>query len=401
MRNKFIFKKMEDIIKKTEKYVMYTYHRFPVCFDHGEGYYIYDINGKRYIDFLAGIAVNALGYHVKPVIEAVDEQKEKLFHISNLYYIKEQAELAELLVKNSCLDKVFFCNSGAEANEAAVKLARVYGGKKRPDIITMEGSFHGRTMTTLAATAQKKYHEGFRPLSPGFVYAPFNDVAAADKAMDDSVCALFIELIQGEGGMNVADFNYVKKLKKLCEERDVLFCVDEIQSGMGRTGKLFAYEWYDIEPDIITLAKALGGGLPLGAMLAKEKAAQCFKPGMHATTFGGSPFCTKVAKAHLDFLLSSNIIDEVSKKGDYFKKGLQKLKRFPVVKDVRGVGLMLGMELDSNSDSLRNFVLRAMDAGFLLGIAGENVIRFEPPLIIDYKSIDELLVFLEKELVKM
>ena len=401
MRNKFIFKKMEDIIKKTEKYVMYTYHRFPVCFDHGEGYYIYDINGKRYIDFLAGIAVNALGYHVKPVIEAVDEQKEKLFHISNLYYIKEQAELAELLVKNSCLDKVFFCNSGAEANEAAVKLARVYGGKKRPDIITMEGSFHGRTMTTLAATAQKKYHEGFRPLSPGFVYAPFNDVAAADKAMDDSVCALFIELIQGEGGMNVADFNYVKKLKKLCEERDVLFCVDEIQSGMGRTGKLFAYEWYDIEPDIITLAKALGGGLPLGAMLAKEKAAQCFKPGMHATTFGGSPFCTKVAKAHLDFLLSSNIIDEVSKKGDYFNKGLQKLKRFPVVKDVRGVGLMLGMELDSNSDSLRNFVLRAMDAGFLLGIAGENVIRFEPPLIIDYKSIDELLVFLEKELVKM
>lgn len=401
MRNKFIFKKMEDIIKKTEKYVMHTYHRFPVCFDHGEGYYIYDINGKRYIDFLAGIAVNALGYHVKPVIEAVDEQKEKLFHVSNLYYIKEQAELAELLVKNSCLDKVFFCNSGAEANEAAVKLARVYGGKKRPNIITMEGSFHGRTMTTLAATAQKKYHEGFRPLPPGFVYVPFNDIDAADKAMNGSVCALFIELVQGEGGINVADFNYVKKLKKLCEERGVLFCVDEIQSGMGRTGRLFSYEWYDIEPDIITLAKALGGGLPLGAMLAKEKVAQCFKPGMHATTFGGSPFCTKVAKAHLDFLLSSNIIDEVSKKGDYFKKGLQKLKRFPVVKDVRGVGLMLGMELDSNSDSLRNFVLRAMDAGFLLGVAGENVIRFEPPLIIDYKSIDELLVFLEKELVKM
>ena len=401
MRNKSIFKKMEDIIKKTEKYVMHTYHRFPVCFDHGEGYYIYDINGKRYIDFLAGIAVNALGYHVKPVIEAVDEQKEKLFHVSNLYYIKEQAELAELLVKNSCLDKVFFCNSGAEANEAAVKLARVYGGGERPNIITMEGSFHGRTMTTLAATAQKKYHDGFRPLSPGFVYVPFNDMAAADKAMDDSVCALFIELVQGEGGINVAGHNYVKKLKKLCEERDVLFCVDEIQSGMGRTGKLFAYEWYDIEPDIITLAKALGGGLPVGAMLAKERVAQCFKPGMHATTFGGSPFCTKVAKAHLDFLLSSNIIDEVSKKGDYFKKGLQKLKRFPVVKDVRGMGLMLGMEMDSDSDSLRNFVLRAMDAGFLLGVAGENVIRFEPPLIIDYKSIDELLVFLEKELVKM
>lgn len=226
-------------------------------------------------------------------------------------------------------------------------------------------------------------------------------MAAADKAMDDSVCALFIELVQGEGGINVAGHNYVKKLKKLCEERDVLFCVDEIQSGMGRTGKLFAYEWYDIEPDIITLAKALGGGLPVGAMLAKERVAQCFKPGMHATTFGGSPFCTKVAKAHLDFLLSSNIIDEVSKKGDYFKKGLQKLKRFPVVKDVRGMGLMLGMEMDSDSDSLRNFVLRAMDAGFLLGVAGENVIRFEPPLIIDYKSIDELLVFLEKELVKM
>jgi len=401
MRNKSIFKKMEDIIKKTEKYVMHTYHRFPVCFDHGEGYYIYDINGKRYIDFLAGIAVNALGYHVKPVIEAVDEQKEKLFHVSNLYYIKEQAELAELLVKNSCLDKVFFCNSGAEANEAAVKLARVYGGGERPNIITMEGSFHGRTMTTLAATAQKKYHDGFRPLSPGFVYVPFNDMAAADKAMDDSVCALFIELVQGEGGINVAGHNYVKKLKKLCEERDVLFCVDEIQSGMGRTGKLFAYEWYDIEPDIITLAKALGGGLPVGAMLAKEQVAECFKSGMHATTFGGSPFCTKVAKAHLDFLLSSNIIDEVSKKGDYFKKGLQKLKRFPVVKDVRGMGLMLGMEMDSDSDSLRNFVLRAMDAGFLLGVAGENVIRFEPPLIIDYKSIDELLVFLEKELVKM
>jgi predicted acetylornithine/succinylornithine family transaminase len=401
MRNKSIFKKMEDIIKKTEKYVMHTYHRFPVCFDHGEGYYIYDIKCKRYIDFLAGIAVNALGYHVKPVIEAVDKQKEKLFHVSNLYYIKEQAELAELLVKNSCLDKVFFCNSGAEANEAAVKLARVYGGKKRPNIITMEGSFHGRTMTTLAATAQKKYHESFRPLPPGFVYVPFNDIAAAGKAMDDSVCALFIELVQGEGGMNVAEHNYVKKLKKLCEESGVLFCVDEIQSGMGRTGKLFAYEWYDIEPDIITLAKALGGGLPLGAMLAKEKVAQCFKSGMHATTFGGSPFCTKVAKAHLDFLLSSNIIDKVSKKGDYFKKGLQKLKRFPVVKDVRGVGLMLGMELDSNSDSLRNFVLRAMDAGFLLGVAGGNVIRFEPPLIIDYKSIDELLVFLERELAEM
>jgi len=392
---------MENVIEKTERYVMHTYRRFPVCFDHGEGCYIYDINGKRYVDFLGGIAVNALGYHVKPVIEAVDEQKEKLFHVSNLYYIKEQAELAELLVKNSCLDKVFFCNSGAEANEAAVKLARVYGGEKRHNIITMEGSFHGRTMLTLAATAQEKYHKGFYPLPPGFVHIPFNDIVAADRAMDDSVCALFIELVQGEGGINVADCSYVKKLKKMCEERDVLFCVDEIQSGMGRTGRLFSYEWYEIEPDIMTLAKALGGGLPVGAMLAKERVAQCFKPGMHATTFGGNPFCMKVAKAHLDFLLSSHIIDEVPKKGDYFKRGLQKLKRFSVVKDIRGMGLMLGMELNLDSDSLRNFVLRAMDAGFLLGIAGENVIRFEPPLIIDYKNIDELLLFLEKELAKM
>jgi predicted acetylornithine/succinylornithine family transaminase len=392
---------MKDIIEKTEKYVMHTYSRFPVCFDHGEGCYIYDINGKRYIDFLAGIAVNVLGYHVKPVIEAIDEQKGKLFHVSNLYYIKEQAELAELLVKNCCLDKVFFCNSGAEANEAAVKLARVYGGKERPNIITMEGSFHGRTMLTLAATAQKKYHEGFYFLPTGFIYVPFNDIDAIDKAMDDSVCALFIELVQGEGGINVAERDYVKKLKNLCEKREVLFCIDEIQSGMGRTGKLFSYEWYDIEPDVITLAKALGGGLPLGAMLAKEKVAECFKSGMHATTFGGGPFCTKVAKAHLDFLLSSNIIDEVCKKGDYFKRGLQKLRKFPIVKDVRGIGLMLGMELNLKHNDLKDFVLKTMDAGFLLGIAAENVIRFEPPLIIDYKSIDELLVFLERELAKV
>ncbi len=386
-----------DTIERADKYMFKTYKRYPIVLVKGKGCKVWDENGKEYLDFVGGIAVCALG-HASPIVaEALKEQSEKLVHVSNLFYTKPQIELAQFLVEHSFADRVFFCNSGAEANEAAIKLARRYAnerfGGKRNIIISMEGSFHGRTMATLSATGQKKVRDGFDPLLQGFRFVPFNDVSALDKAMDESVCAVLLEPIQGEGGVICPDKGYLKEVRKMCDERDVIMILDEVQVGCGRTGRLFAHEHYGITPDIMTLAKAMGNGLPIGAMLAKEKFASAFGPGTHASTFGGTPLVTAVSLRVLKFIVEQGVLENCAKMGEYFKAGLKELKkRFSFIKDVRGKGLILGIELDFSADKI---VMKCMEKGFLINCVQEKVLRFIPPLIIKKEEIDMLLECLD------
>ncbi len=383
-----------------KKYLMNTYRRLPVSFVKGDGYKLTCSDGKTYIDFLAGIAVNNLGYSNDRIIESIKKASERPIHVSNLYMIEEQAMLAQKYIENSCLDKAFFGNSGAEANEAAIKLARKYSedhyGHNRYKIVTLEGSFHGRTMATITATGQKCFHNYFNPFLDGFIYAEPDNFEKTIALIDDGIAAVMVELVQGEGGIRPLSKVYVKKLYQYCRKKNIIFLVDEIQTGMGRTGKLFAYQHYDIEPDIVTIAKAAGGGLPIGVMLAKEKYAESFTPGTHASTFGGNPFVCSVAHSFFDELISGGYLKNAEIMGSYLTDRLNDLReRFKEkILDVRGLGLLVGIEMTGTLAS--EFYRFAFDHRLLIGTAGSNVVRFEPPLMIDKAAVDFAITLLER-----
>lgn len=389
---------MNDFVTKADKYIFQTYARQGRPFVKGNGTRLVDEEGKVFIDFLAGIAVVNLGHCHPDVTKTIESQARTLIHVSNLFYTRPQAELAQKLIENSFADRVFFANSGAEANEAAIKLVRRYfqirNQTERFKIITMEQSFHGRTMATLSATGQDKIKKGFRPLLDGFIHVPYNDIEALQNAMNDTVCAVMLEPIQGEGGIIPAEQAYLKKIRQLCTDTGTLLIFDEIQTGMGRCGTLFTYQDYGVEPDIITLAKALANGMPIGAMLAKDEVAKGFEKGSHATTFGGTPLVTAAAVTVLGLISSPNFLADVREKGAYFKKQLIKLKtKCPSIKNVRGRGLMLGLELDRSAGPI---VTECFNKGFIINGIQDRVLRFTPPLVIEKGDIDQLTAVLEK-----
>jgi predicted acetylornithine/succinylornithine family transaminase len=377
----------------SEKYVANTYSRYPVLLVRGKGTRVWDLEGEEYLDFVSGLAVCNLGHCHPKVVKAIQDQAEKLIHISNFYYIEPQIQLASLLCKHSFADKVFFCNSGAEANEGAFKLARKFAkekiGKDRYEIITMERSFHGRTLATLTATGQEKFHKGYEPLMPGFKYVPFNDIGAVKNAIDPKTCAVMVEPIQGEGGVNCPSEGYLKALRDICDEKRLLLIFDEVQVGMGRTGKLFAYEHEGVEPDMLTLAKSLAGGVPIGALLIKKGIADGFKPGDHASTFGGNPLASAAGVAALTAILEEGMLENCRKMGDYFISELEEIKKkFPFVKEVRGKGLILGVELKIDGSSMVKEMLKKK---ILINCTMGNVLRFLPPLIVTKEEVDRVV----------
>jgi len=385
-------------IEQADTVIAQTYNRFPVVFTRGKGCTLWDTEDKSYIDFVAGIAVCNLGHAHPRVSDALAKQADILWHVSNLYYTVPQVELATWLVTNSFADRVFFGNSGAEANEAAIKLARKYfkdkGENSRYKIISMEKSFHGRTMATLSATGQDKIKKGFEPVLNGFDYVPFDNIDALQSKIDSKTCAIMVEPIQGEGGVRCPDPEYIKAVRRLCDETGTLLIFDEIQTGMGRTGKLFAYEHFGIEPDIMTLAKALGNGLPIGAMLAKEEIAAAFGAGSHASTFGGTPVVTSAAFEVVKVLEEESIVNHCNQIGTYFKEKLLWLKsRHESIVDVRGLGLLLGMKLKMKGETV---VKTCMQKGFLINCIQEDILRFIPPLIIREAEIDSLVACLDE-----
>jgi acetylornithine aminotransferase len=389
-----------ELMAQADQVMAKTYKRFPIVLDKGSGCFLYDTEGRRYTDFVAGIAVCNLGHSHPRICQALVNQSSMLWHVSNLYYTVPQIELGNWLVGHSFADRVFFCNSGAEANEAAIKLARKYfkecNEANRFRIITMERSFHGRTMATLSATGQDKIKQGFDPVLEGFDFVPYDDVEMLNKQIGPATCAVMIEPIQGEGGVRCPDSNYFKAVRKICDDAGVLLIFDEIQTGMGRTGKLFAYEHYGIEPDIMTLAKALANGLPVGAMLAKDQIAEAFGPGAHATTFGGTPIVTAAALEVCKVLEDEQLIDQCRNMGAYFKEKLSELKdRYKIVAEVRGAGLLLGMKLTIDGAPI---VSECMQKGFLINCIQENILRFAPPLIIKHEDIDALIECLDEVL---
>lgn len=388
----------QELLDRSRRYVMNTYQRFPIVLVRGEGPRVWDSEGNEYLDFVAGIAVCSLGHSHPAVTAAISRQAETLIHVSNLYHIKPQIQVAEQIVAHSFAGKVFFCNSGAEANEAAIKLARKYGneimGGNRYEIITMENSFHGRTLTTVTATGQKKFQLGFDPLPEGFRYVPFNDITAVEKAINERTCAVMVEPIQAEGGIIVPDDDYLRRLRDLCDDRGLLLIFDEVQVGMGRTGTLFAYEQSGIHPDIMTLAKALGNGFPVGAMLATDGAAEAFVPGNHASTFGGNPLGMAATAATLDMMLTGGILENCRAVGAYFFERLRELKEtHHIIVDVRGRGLIVGVELSIPGDAI---VSMAMDNGVLINCTNGNVLRFVPPLIITREDVDRVVEVLDE-----
>jgi len=382
----------------SEQYIANTYARYPILLVRGKGTRVWDLEGEEYLDFVSGLAVCNLGHCHPKVVKAIQDQAEKLIHVSNFYYIEPQIQLASLLCKHSFADKVFFCNSGAEANEGAMKLARKYAKEKiskdRHEIITMERSFHGRTLATLTATGQEKFHKGYEPLMPGFKYVPFNDIRAVKNAIDSKTCAVMLEPIQGEGGVNCPLEGYLKALREICDEKGLLLIFDEVQVGMGRTGKLFAYEHDGVEPDMLTLAKSLAGGVPIGALIIKKGIADSFKPGDHASTFGGNPLATAAGVAALTAILEEGMLENCQKMGDYFLSQLEEIKgKFPFVKEVRGKGLILGMELKIDGSSIVNEMLKKK---ILINCTMGNVLRFLPPLIVTKEEIDRVVKTLEE-----
>jgi acetylornithine/N-succinyldiaminopimelate aminotransferase len=388
----------QTLMMLSEKYVANTYARYPILLVRGKGTRVWGLEGEEYLDFVSGLAVCNLGHCHPKVVKAVQDQAEKLIHVSNFYYIEPQIQLASLLCKLSFADKVFFCNSGAEANEGAFKLARKYAkektGKGRYEIITMERSFHGRTLATLTATAQEKFHKGYEPLMPGFKYVPFNDTMAVKNAIDSKTCAVMLEPIQGEGGVNCPSEGYLKALREICDEQGLLLIFDEVQVGMGRTGKLFAYEHEGVEPDMLTLAKSLAGGVPIGALLIKKGIADSFKPGDHASTFGGNPLATAAGVAAVTTILQEGMLENCQNMGDYFFSRLEEMKEnFPFVKEVRGKGLILGMELEIDGSAIVKEMLKKK---ILINCTMGNVLRFLPPLIVTKEEIDRVVNTLEE-----
>ncbi len=391
-------KTTNELIADSNTYIMGTYARLPIVLVRGEGARVWDADGKEYLDFLAGIAVCALGHANPQVSESICAQARTLMHVSNIYHIEPQIRLAALLVENSFADKVFFCNSGAEANEGAIKLARKYAhehaNRERYRIITMRNSFHGRTLATLTATGQERFQNGFDPLPVGFEYVPFDDLTSLERAVGKDVCAVMVEAIQGEGGVRVPDKGYLEGVRKICDDTGALMILDEVQTGMGRTGNLFAYEHSGVAPDIMTLAKALGNGFPVGAMLATDEVAASFTPGSHASTFGGNPLAMAAALAVMEALLNGGVVDNCRETGVYFRERLEGLKRdHPIIREVRGRGLMIGVELSIEGADI---VKRCMEAGLLLNCTCGNVLRFVPPLIIGRSDVDCAIAILDE-----
>lgn len=375
-----------------------NYARYPAAMVKGSGCRLIDADGNEYLDFLAGIAVCALGHSHPEVTEAIRRQAGELLHVSNLYYTLPQIELAELLVGHSFAERVFFCNSGAEANEAAIKLARIASSPQRFEIISLAGSFHGRTLATVAATGQTKFHQGFEPMPEGFRHAEFGDLAALEHLISPSTCAILCEPLQGEGGVRPLEKAYLKGIRELCDTHGLLLIFDEIQTGIGRTGSLFAYEQLGVTPDIMTLAKGLGNGLPIGAMLTTEKLAAAFVPGTHASTFGGNPLACAAAVTTLRIITEDGFLCGVKDRAKYFRKQLEKLAgKYPqLVTGVRGMGMILGLVLtEKGAQRGSEFVNKMFDKGYLLNFAGGVALRFVPPLIVNPQEIDQLVMALD------
>ena len=378
---------------------MNTYQRAPVAFASGQGTRLTDVEGKIYLDFVAGIAVSVLGHNHPTLVSAIQTQASRLLHVSNLYYVPEQALVARWLVEHSACDRVFFCNSGAEANEAAIKLARKYArqkGKESFEIIVAEHSFHGRTLATLAATAQPRYQQGFEPLPAGFVTVPFNDVGATRAAIASSTCAVMLEPVQGEGGIRFATPEYLQAVRRLCDEHGLVLILDEVQTGIGRTGKLFAYEHFGIEPDLLTLAKGLGGGVPIGVMLAKSQIAEAFQPGDHGSTFGGNPLACAAALAVLSTVTEERLVERAAEVGTYLIGRLHTLARkHPVITEVRGRGLMVAVELTMEAAPV---VDACRERGLLVNAVQPTTLRLVPPLIVTFADVDEAVDILDAAL---
>ncbi|HET6489380.1 MAG TPA: acetylornithine transaminase [Syntrophales bacterium] len=391
----------EELIASSEKNIVGTYRRQPVVFVRGEGAHLWDSEGKEYVDFVAGIAVCSLGHSHPRVVEAIRKQAGTLTHVSNLYYTEPQIRFAEMLVENSFADRVFFCNSGAEANEAAIKLARKYGHDNlngKYEILTMKGSFHGRTLAAITATGQEKFHVGFSPLPEGFRYIPFNDVQCLEKAISKKTCAVLLEPIQGEGGVRVPDEGYLRAVRDICDRKGILMILDEVQTGMGRTGKLFGYEHYGVTPDIMTLAKALGNGIPAGALTATEKVAASFGPGTHASTFGGNPLAMAAAIATLETILEEGFLEGCRKMGEYLQERLWSLRKdHSVVQDVRGKGLLVGLDLTVEGNSI---VTACLERGVLINCTFDHILRMVPPLVITRQDVDRLVQVLDEVIVR-
>jgi acetylornithine aminotransferase/acetylornithine/N-succinyldiaminopimelate aminotransferase len=387
------------LIAKSSKLFLNTYNRYPVAMVEGRGCLLRDADGREYLDFLAGIAVCGLGHCHPGVTAAICAQAGKLLHVSNLYHTAPQTALAELLVNNSFADRIFLCNSGAEANEAAIKLARKHGGADRYEIISLEGSFHGRTLATVAATGQPKFHQGFEPMPAGFVHAPFNDLGGLEKLISAKTCAILCEPLQGEGGVRPLPKEYLAAIRRLCDQHHLLLIFDEVQVGMGRTGSLFAYEQFGVIPDIMTLAKALANGLPIGAMLTSEAVAASFEPGSHASTFGGNPVACAAAVVVAETMLAAGFLAEVKAKGDYLAARLTEIgRRHPrIAAGVRGMGLIQGLILTPAYVAQGPAIVTSLfEAGILANFAGNIALRFLPPLVVSRAEIDRLALALEK-----
>ncbi len=385
------------IIDMAESNLIHTYNRYQIVFDHGNGVHLYDNDGKEYLDFCAGIAVFALGYNNKKYNDAIKAQVDKIVHTSNYYYSEPMALAAAKLVKASGLDKVFFTNSGTEAIEGAIKLAKKYAylkdGSTDHEIIAMNHSFHGRSMGALSVTGNKKYQEAFGPLIPGIKFADYNDLDSVKALINDKTCAILFETVQGEGGIFPATKEFIKEVRKICDEKGILLILDEIQCGMGRTGSMFAYQQYGVTPDIMTCAKALGCGIPVGAFVAKADVAKALVPGDHGTTYGGNPLATQAVSTVFDIFEEENILENVKKVGKYLEEQLELLaKEYDSVKERRGMGLMQGIELNI---PVGDVVKKAMDAGLILISASQNVIRFVPPLIITKEDVDKMIAILK------
>jgi predicted acetylornithine/succinylornithine family transaminase len=386
----------DETIGLFDKYVIGNYNRLPRVIVRGEGCHCFDADGNKILDMFPGWAVSGIGHCHPKVVEAIRKQAGELLHVDNTFYTEQQGQLAKMLSERAFGGKSFFCNSGAEANEAALKLARLYAGGGKYKFITAEGSFHGRTFATVTATAQPKYHEGFLPLLPGFVYVPFNDIKALESAFSDEVAAVMVEPIQGEGGINVATKEFLQVIRNLCDEKGAVMILDEVQTGMGRTGKWFAYQHFDVEPDIMTLAKALGGGVAIGAMMAKEEIAAVLVPGKHASTFGGNCLACAAGIAVIEAIEEDSLLENAANIGQYAQEKLNELKsKHFIIDHVRGIGLMIGVQLKGPG---KEIVEKCLDKGLRINCTNESVLRFMPPMIVTKERIDEAVYILDSVL---
>jgi len=385
-----------NVLNDYDNYILSTYTRTPLIFVKGKGMNLIDITGKTYLDFFPGWGVNNVGHCHPKVMSAVRDQISKLIHVPNNFYHLNQAKLAKEIIRHSFSGKVFFCNSGAEACESAIKFSRIYGEGKRHEIITMKNSFHGRTLGALAATGQVKYQNGFAPLPSGFKTIAFNDLNALKDAITDQTIAIMLELVQGEGGINIASKEYIQEARKICDEKNILLIFDEVQTGMGRTGEMFAFKHYSVQPDLMLLAKALGGGLPIGALVVKKEIAHIFKPGMHASTFGGSPLICKASLGAFKAIIADKMLANTKKMGAYILEKLQELKQTSsCIKDVRGLGLMIGIELNMEG---KNIFEECLKNGLIINCTQGNILRFMPALNVTKKQADKAIYLLEKSL---